>query len=380
MIEAFLGERRGFSEVSRLSDWTFHRQVSRSGAKLTAGANIFRVSICITLIAATGAPQNLEEYVQMNSKSAGFSLACRLLLLANLFMAVPLRAQNGTATLSGVISGPSGPVAGANVTIKNAATGQSVTVQTDTSGRYSAANLAPASYEISIAAAGFNAQSATIELAGGAAQTRDFALTPSLSLGSLGFSEQQIQGNAQEQALLNKRSHMLQIHQKLGLITTGPLVATVVAGFLAHGRRSTPTSRDIHIALGTATTGLYFATAYYAIFAPKVEGVKSHGPIRFHRAMAWIHGPGMILTPILGAMAESQMNQGERLHGAAKYHGDVAIVTAVAYGLALLSETKPHWIPGLGHHVASLFPFRHSHTRDALEESRAAATVGGGSK
>jgi hypothetical protein len=53
--------------------------------------------------------------------------------------------------------------------------------------------------------------------------------------------------------------------------------------------------------------------------------------------MAWIHGPGMILTPILGAMAFSQKNNGEKVHGIAQAHGAVAIVTAGTFGAALLS-------------------------------------------
>jgi Carboxypeptidase regulatory-like domain len=308
----------------------------------------------------------------MDAKPAAHAIATSL-LASLLLLAVPAWAQISPTSLSGVVSASSGPVAGATVTLKNSATGQSLLFKTDGSGRYIAPELAPGKYEIAASAAGFNPQSAAITITSSAAQTRDFTLTPALSLGSLGFSQGQIQGNPKEQALLNKRSHMLQIHQKLGLITTGPLVATIVSGFLAHGRKSSPTSRDFHIALGSATAGLYFTTAYYAIFAPKIPGVKPRGPIRFHRAMAWIHGPGMILTPILGAMAESQLNQGERLHGAAKYHNDVAIVTAVAYGLALLSETKPNWIPGLGHDVASLFPFHGNHTRQALNSPSPAA-------
>jgi hypothetical protein len=45
----------------------------------------------------------------------------------------------------------------------------------------------------------------------------------------------------------------------------------------------------------------------------------------------------MVLTPILGAMAFSQKNNGEKVHGIAKAHGPVAIVTAGAFGAALLS-------------------------------------------
>jgi hypothetical protein len=53
--------------------------------------------------------------------------------------------------------------------------------------------------------------------------------------------------------------------------------------------------------------------------------------------MAWIHGPGMILTPILGAIAFDQKSKGEKVHGIASAHGPVAIVTAGAFGAALLS-------------------------------------------
>jgi hypothetical protein len=45
----------------------------------------------------------------------------------------------------------------------------------------------------------------------------------------------------------------------------------------------------------------------------------------------------MILTPILGALAYQQKNNGEHVHGLAAAHGPVAIVTAGAFGAALLS-------------------------------------------
>ena len=82
---------------------------------------------------------------------------------------------------------------------------------------------------------------------------------------------------------------------------------------------------------------MYFTTAYYAIRAPTVPGTKTRGPILVHKALAWIHGPGMILTPILGALAYRQRNRGERVHGIASAHGAVAAVTGIAYGAAILS-------------------------------------------
>jgi len=161
--------------------------------------------------------------------------------------------------------------------------------------------------------------------------------TTAPSLSDLGLSPEQTRGNPQEQALLDKRTHMLKIHQRMGLITTIPLIATVVTSLNAGGKSEGTASRDLHVALGALTGDLYGITAYYAIRAPRIPGTKKRGPIKFHEAMAWIHGPGMILTPILGAMAFSQKNNGEKVHGIAQAHGPVAIVTAGTFGAALLS-------------------------------------------
>jgi len=157
------------------------------------------------------------------------------------------------------------------------------------------------------------------------------------SLGDLGFPAEQTKPNPEEQARLDKRSHMLKIHQRLGLITTVPLVATVVTGSFAGGKRTSSTDRDLHAALGATTAGLYFTTASFAIFAPKPHGIETRGPIRVHKALAWIHGPGMILTPILGALAFEQKSRGERVHGIASAHAAVGYVTAAAYGAAIAS-------------------------------------------
>ncbi len=157
------------------------------------------------------------------------------------------------------------------------------------------------------------------------------------SLGDLGFPTAETQGSAAEQARLDKRSHMLRIHQRLGLITTVPFIATLVAAGGAGGRNSSSSGRDLHAALGITTAGLYFTTASFAILAPRIHGTPTRGPSKLHKALAFIHGPGMILTPILGAMALHQRSSGQRVHGIASAHGAVAAITGVAYGAALLS-------------------------------------------
>lgn len=269
-----------------------------------------------------------------------------------------LPAQDVTSTLSGTVTDAAGKaVPDVKVSIRNTVTGESRDSQTDSEGHYTFLNLEAGDYEILIAAEGVGTGSAKATLAAGSQQTVNLTLsTPSTSppssenppnapsasekepsLEDLGFSKADTQANAREQALLDKRTHMLKIHQRMGLITTIPMIASVVTSFSAGGKSEGTASRDLHVALGSLTGDLYGITAWYAIRAPRIKGAETRGPIRAHKILAWIHGPGMILTPILGAMAFQQKNNGEKVHGLAAAHNPVAIVTAGAFGAALLT-------------------------------------------
>lgn len=273
----------------------------------------------------------------MNPHRVKFASAIAILAL---LLAIPesSQAQATGAELSGTVTGPSGQVVpNAKISIKEATTGQTTSAQSDAAGVYRVSNLAPGKYEVSVSADGLSTATENVTLAAGASETLNLALSSGLSVEGLGFPQSQTQGNAQEQARLDRRTRMLKIHQKLGLITTAPMLATVITGTFAGGRSTSSSNRDLHVGLGSLTAGMYFTTAYFAIAAPRIKGTETRGPIRLHKALAWIHGPGMVLTPILGALAYQQKSRGEKVHGVASLHGPVAIVTAGAYGLALMS-------------------------------------------
>jgi|CZKR01.1.fsa_nt_gi hypothetical protein len=278
----------------------------------------------------------------------------------------PLRAQDTQSALSGTVTDSSGKVLpNAKVSVKNLSTGQSTETQADSAGHYKVPDLAAGDYEVSASAEGLGNAVDKVTLTAGSQQTLSLTLAsaptqqapatppaaapaetlpsaPSASktapsLEDLGFSKTETQANAAQQALLDKRTHMLKMHQRFGLITTVPLLATLITSVNAGGKSTSTTDRNVHLVLGAVTGDLYGITAYYAIRAPRIAGTETKGPIKLHKALAWVHGPGMILTPILGAMAYSQKSNGEKVHGIASAHGPVAIVTAAAFGAALLS-------------------------------------------
>ena len=275
----------------------------------------------------------------MTSKAATLVARGGVALLA-LLLSVAANAQVSTAVLSGTVTDPAGKaVPNARVSARNTATGQTTDTETDSAGRYDGLTLAPGEYEVSVAAPGFSTTTTRLTVTTDARQTVNLSLRAPISLEDLGFVGAQARGSAADQERLDKRSHMLKLHQRYGLIATIPLIATVATGGLAGGKDTSSSNRNLHAALGITSVGFYSLSAYYALAAPHIPGTETRGNTKWHKALAWVHGAGMIVTPILGGMAYEQKKKGEKVHGVASAHGAVAVTTVIAYAAAILTES-----------------------------------------
>jgi len=169
------------------------------------------------------------------------------------------------------------------------------------------------------------------------------------SLDDLGLSPNQMKPDPDLQARLDRRTHMLKVHQELGLITLAPLAAACISSAAAppdprNGGGNT-VGRDIHVSLGSLSVAMYGATAYYAIRAPRIGHEPARGGIKLHKYLIYIHAPGMLLTPILGAMAFNQAANGERVHGIASAHSAVAWTTVATYSASIIAVSWPIHLP-----------------------------------
>ena len=114
-------------------------------------------------------------------KGFAASVICRaavFLAIAGIIVAIPAHAQVAGATLTGTIKDPAGRVIPqAAIVITNEATGIATKIATNSDGIYTAGNLLPGDYTISISAPGFNTEERTgIELTVGGQQVLDMAL------------------------------------------------------------------------------------------------------------------------------------------------------------------------------------------------------------
>src|SRR5712672_1101006 len=103
--------------------------------------------------------ERTREAMRVHSRKQAAHLVVMLTMLAivlHLAWPRPAQAQAVGATLSGVVTDSSGAaIANATVSIRNEGTREVRELTTNANGIYSAPNLIPGSYDVSVTAAGF---------------------------------------------------------------------------------------------------------------------------------------------------------------------------------------------------------------------------------
>jgi len=131
---------------------------------------------------------------------------------------------------------------------------------------------------------------------------------------------------------MEKRSSMLATHQILGLATGAAMLATLFTGKEAD-------YTDFHMYSGVATGALYATTAYFSLFAPKPDTIKDNNSTKWHRRLAWLHGPAMLLTIVAALAAKNQVDDHKSISGLGELHKPAVAVLVPTFFASLAIMT-----------------------------------------
>ena len=149
-----------------------------------------------------------------------------------------------------------------------------------------------------------------------------------ISLSELGMSEEKAKPELKfPPEEMKLRTSKLKTHEVLGLVTLGAMTATMLTG-------NSALDSNLHMNLGITTGVLYMTTAYYSLTAPKPMGIIDRGRIKWHKALAWVHFPLMIIVPYLGYMYKKHEDDNKPHGSLEKQHSALA---GVLYGTFAIS-------------------------------------------
>jgi hypothetical protein len=140
------------------------------------------------------------------------------------------------------------------------------------------------------------------------------------------------ESDRQARYVMHRRAVLLRTHRAFGIAAWSSLVVTEALGTILAINRPTwfgdgACASDssafgcgsslvgtLHQASSFLTTGLYATAGILAIAAPDPDSAsvgddRASSTLRLHKALAWVHGVGMILMPILGIVGASVQNQ-----------------------------------------------------------------------
>jgi hypothetical protein len=137
---------------------------------------------------------------------------------------------------------------------------------------------------------------------------------------------------------LSLRRTMLVAHQTSGFVTLGLMLTTVYYGqrVINDGDR-TLSLRRTHIGFADATIATYSLTALLSLLSPPpVIRRDEMSSLSYHRALAWVHVTGIIITPIIAALAKHRgANDISILH----IHQVSGYITTTAFAASMIVIT-----------------------------------------
>ena len=141
------------------------------------------------------------------------------------------------------------------------------------------------------------------------------------------------------------RRTMLTMHQIGGFLTLGSMIATDYFGQMSlnnpnTGQRDDP-YRSRHQAFVTSTIILYSATGLLAILSPPPLIRRDEiSTTSIHKALAWVHVAGMVLTPLIGSTILKRGPVGRYADlNVARFHQISAYATTAVFAASLIVVT-----------------------------------------
>ncbi|MDB4931452.1 MAG: hypothetical protein JWM10_3936 [Myxococcaceae bacterium] len=168
------------------------------------------------------------------------------------------------------------------------------------------------------------------------------------------------ESDRQARYVMRRRASLLRTHRAFGIAAWGSLVVTEALGtilainrptWFGDGACASDSSAfgcgsnllgSLHQASAFLTTGLYTTAGILAIAAPDPDNAsvgddRASSTLRLHKTLAWVHGVGMILMPILGIVGAS-VNDPEVGRAFRTIHTGVGYATLGALSWAMYLE------------------------------------------
>jgi hypothetical protein len=136
---------------------------------------------------------------------------------------------------------------------------------------------------------------------------------------------------------LSLRRTMLVAHQIGGFVTLGFMITAVYYGQkMLDENMSNKNDRNSHQLFVAATITSYSITGLLAVLSPPPMIRRDESSsITLHKALAWVHFTGMVLTPILGSMINRRATNAQIEH----FHQASAYITTTALAASLIVIT-----------------------------------------